>query len=162
MSMLSILMKSKRNEPSSKPRADCPLCTHTEERVIWRGAFWRLIDAQQPDYPGYMRLILNRHVTEVSWLSKIEREHLFKLLPTIDEQVCDHLAPEKINIASLGNQVPHMHWHIIPRWKDDPHFPDSIWSPVRNTTASPDLAQRNEKLQAMFQALLPLCKKATY
>ena len=162
MSLLSLLMKSKPNEPSSEPRADCPLCTRENEREIWRGAFWRLIDAQQPDYPGYMRLVLNRHVTEVTWLAKIEREQLFKLLPVIDEQVCDRLAPQKINIASLGNQVPHMHWHIIPRWKDDPHFPDSIWSPVRNATPSPDLAKRADNAQALFEALLPLCKKATY
>lgn len=162
MSMLSIFMKSKRNEPSSKSRPDCPLCTRAGEIEIWRGAFWRLIDAQQPDYPGYMRLVLNRHVTEVSWLSKVEREHLFNLLPAIDEQVYDHLAPEKINIASLGNQVPHMHWHIIPRFKDDPHFPDSIWSPVRNTTPSSDLTKRADNARTMFEALLPLCKKATY
>lgn len=162
MSLLSILMKSKRDEPSSKPRPDCGLCTRAEEVVVWRGAFWRLIDAQQPDYPGYMRLVANRHVTEVSWLAKAEREHLFKLLPVIDELICEHLAPEKINIASLGNQVPHMHWHIIPRWKDDPHFPDSIWSPARNNMASPELAQRREKAEALFQSLVAACKKAVY
>lgn len=35
--------------------------------------------------------------------------------------------PEKINLASLGNKSPHIHWHVIPRFKDDPHFPNSHW-----------------------------------
>jgi len=37
------------------------------------------------------------------------------------------LHPDKINLASLGNQVPHLHWHVIPRFKDDPHWPFAIW-----------------------------------
>jgi hypothetical protein len=37
------------------------------------------------------------------------------------------LGAEKVNLASLGNQVPHLHWHVIPRFKDDPHFPFAIW-----------------------------------
>jgi diadenosine tetraphosphate (Ap4A) HIT family hydrolase len=39
----------------------------------------------------------------------------------------DTLAPEKINLASLGNIVPHLHWHVIPRFTDDPHFPQPVW-----------------------------------
>jgi diadenosine tetraphosphate (Ap4A) HIT family hydrolase len=35
--------------------------------------------------------------------------------------------PEKINLASLGNKTPHVHWHIIPRFKEDTHFPNSHW-----------------------------------
>jgi diadenosine tetraphosphate (Ap4A) HIT family hydrolase len=35
--------------------------------------------------------------------------------------------PEKINLASLGNKTPHIHWHVIPRFKEDPHFPNSYW-----------------------------------
>ena len=37
------------------------------------------------------------------------------------------MRPLKINIASLGNKVTHVHWHVIPRFRDDPHFPESIW-----------------------------------
>jgi diadenosine tetraphosphate (Ap4A) HIT family hydrolase len=37
------------------------------------------------------------------------------------------LLPHKINLASLGNQVPHLHWHVIPRFEDDPHFPQPVW-----------------------------------
>lgn len=73
MSILSILMKSDKDEPSSAPRSDCGLCVPEQETVIWRGAFWRLIDASTATSPGFLRLIVNRHVTELSWLAKPER-----------------------------------------------------------------------------------------
>jgi diadenosine tetraphosphate (Ap4A) HIT family hydrolase len=38
------------------------------------------------------------------------------------------MQPDKINLASLGNVVPHLHWHVIPRWRDDSHFPAPIWA----------------------------------
>ena len=37
------------------------------------------------------------------------------------------LAPDKVNLASLGNVVAHLHWHVIPRWRDDRHFPQPVW-----------------------------------
>lgn len=40
----------------------------------------------------------------------------------------DLMQPDKINLACLGNVVPHVHWHVIPRWKNDSHFPDPIWA----------------------------------
>ncbi|GAB3263890.1 hypothetical protein GCM10027296_39740 [Chitinimonas naiadis] len=50
----------------------------------------------------------------------------------VEEVLRHELQPDKINLASLGNVVPHLHWHIIPRWRDDPHFPSPIWAlPVR-------------------------------
>ncbi|MHB1094167.1 HIT family protein [Thiobacillus sp.] len=39
----------------------------------------------------------------------------------------DVMRPDKINLASLGNVVPHLHWHVVPRFGDDPHFPNPVW-----------------------------------
>ena len=39
--------------------------------------------------------------------------------------------PDKVNLAALGNMVPHLHWHVIPRWRGDRHFPDAIWAAPR-------------------------------
>jgi diadenosine tetraphosphate (Ap4A) HIT family hydrolase len=44
------------------------------------------------------------------------------------------MAPDKINLASLGNVVPHLHWHVIPRFADDPHFPNPVWSARQRNT----------------------------
>jgi len=41
------------------------------------------------------------------------------------------LQPDKVNLAALGNQVPHLHWHVIPRFADDTHFPDPVWATPR-------------------------------
>lgn len=46
------------------------------------------------------------------------------------------LAPDKINLAALGNMVPHLHWHVIPRWRDDSHFPAAIWAEGRKSAAT--------------------------
>jgi diadenosine tetraphosphate (Ap4A) HIT family hydrolase len=58
------------------------------------------------------------------------------------------LHPDKINLASLGNMVAHLHWHVIPRFCDDRHYPQPVWgAPQREGVrrSSPDpgaLAQR--------------------
>jgi len=45
------------------------------------------------------------------------------------------MSPLKINLASLGNMVPHLHWHVIPRFPDDRHLPASIWAEPRRQPA---------------------------
>jgi diadenosine tetraphosphate (Ap4A) HIT family hydrolase len=54
----------------------------------------------------------------------------------VEQVLRELLQPEKINLASLGNQVPHLHWHVIPRFGDDAHFPDPIWA-ARKREARP-------------------------
>lgn len=163
MSILDVLLKSPANERSSAPQPDCPLCTTDGGELIWRGAFWRVVAVNDPNYPGYLRLIVNRHVAEFSELAAPEQQQLFKLLVAIETRMRELINPEKINIASLGNHVPHQHWHIIPRWKDDPCFPDSIWTAPRNPSPSPDvLAQRQQAAAALFAELPALCPKTIY
>ena len=36
--------------------------------------------------------------------------------------------PDKVNYELLGNMVPHMHWHVVPRFRTDPLWPRPIWS----------------------------------
>ena len=58
------------------------------------------------------------------------------------------LHSDKINLASLGNIVPHLHWHVIPRWRDDRHLPDHIWALPRRPPDSktPEGKARHEHL----------------
>ena len=58
----------------------------------------------------------------------------------VEQVLRDHLQPAKINLASFGNVVPHLHWHVIPRFADDPHFPQPSWGQHQRDfrTASPD------------------------
>ena len=64
-------------------------------------------------------------------LSAHGRELLMKAVYVVEETQQAILSPDKINLASLGNMVPHLHWHVIPRWRGDRHFPDPIWAPAR-------------------------------
>jgi diadenosine tetraphosphate (Ap4A) HIT family hydrolase len=52
--------------------------------------------------------------------------------------------PDKVNIAALGNMVPHIHWHVIPRYKDDAFFPGSAWSKRAQELSLSKLAERQQ------------------
>jgi diadenosine tetraphosphate (Ap4A) HIT family hydrolase len=112
------------------PSLDCPLCQPEAQSVLVLRPGWRIIDAADPLFPGFTRVIWHRHVKEMTDLSPNERKELMGVVFAVEQIMRDTLAPDKINLACLGNQVPHLHWHIIARWKNDPTFPGSVWSPV--------------------------------
>lgn len=98
---------------------------------MWRDERCRVIDVGDPDYPGYCRVIWNEHVREVSDLAVDDRHHMLDVVNAVEEAVRTVMCPDKINLAAFGNQVPHLHWHVIPRFSDDVHFPDAIWAARR-------------------------------
>lgn len=106
----------------------CTLCKEDGGQIIWRGDDARIVLIDDPDLPGFCRVIWGRHVAEMSDLSRVEREVLMALVDAVEFAVRRTMHPHKMNIASLGNQVPHLHWHVIPRFIDDPFFPGSVWS----------------------------------
>ncbi|MHB8744351.1 MAG: HIT family protein [Sulfuricaulis sp.] len=114
--------------------AHCPLCQSENEAVLWRDARCRVILMSDADYPGYCRVIWQQHVKEMTDLTKSDRAHFMSVVLKVEYVLRDLLRPEKINLASLGNQVPHLHWHVIPRFIDDAHFPDPIWATRKRGT----------------------------
>lgn len=109
----------------------CPLCAATGEDVLWRDDFCRVILVADPDYPGFCRVVLNAHVKEMTDLAPLDRQRMMVTVLKVETVLRDLLQPDKINLASLGNLVPHLHWHVIPRYADDRHFPDAIWAAPR-------------------------------
>jgi diadenosine tetraphosphate (Ap4A) HIT family hydrolase len=69
-------------------------------------------------------------------LPEPDRMRLFEVVMAVEEAIRHILSPDKVNLASLGNVVPHLHWHVIPRYLDDPHFPAPIWAEARRTVTS--------------------------
>ncbi|MBO4329127.1 MAG: HIT family protein [Rhodocyclaceae bacterium] len=119
-----------------KPAA-CPLCQPAApEQVLWQDAHCRVILVDEPDYPAFCRVIWQAHVAEMSDLTHAEHQHLMRVVLAVERALRTHLRPDKINLASLGNQVPHLHWHVIARFQDDRHFPDSVWAPPRREHAA--------------------------
>lgn len=88
----------------------------------------RVVSAGDPDYPGFLRVVWQEHVREVTDLAPVDRAHCLRVVFAVEQALRDTLRPDKINLASLGNQVPHLHWHVIPRFADDAHFPEPVWA----------------------------------
>ncbi len=131
---------------------DCPLCTDMGGELIAEYApHFRVIRAVDANFPAFYRLIWQPHVAEFSDLDADERALCMQAVAAIEsvlrQHLPAHLQPTKINLASLGNVVPHLHWHIIARFDWDSHYPDPVWAQARRSAAT-------EKLQAL-QAQLP-------
>jgi len=105
----------------------CPLCQTDSGDVLWRDPFCRVVLADEPDYPGFLRVILNTHVKEMTDLSPADQAVLMQVVFAAEAALREVMQPDKVNLASLGNVVPHLHWHVIPRFADDPHFPNPVW-----------------------------------
>ncbi|WP_114698195.1 HIT family protein [Polynucleobacter necessarius] len=136
---------------------NCVLCKDDlkpeEGLFIWRGDDCRVILVNDPDLPGFCRVIWNQHIAEMTDLTHGEREHLMTLVFAVEEAVRHVMQPDKVNLAALGNMVSHIHWHVIPRFKDDVFFPGSSWSKRTQETSADTLAARRKEAQELPAAI---------
>jgi|SRR6185295_8117513 len=115
---------------------DCEYCKETGGELLWQDERCRIVRIDDADYPGLCRVIWFSHVREMSDLSDIDRRHLMEIVFAVERALRETLSPFKINLASLGNVTPHLHWHVIPRFRNDRHFPKPIWTtPERDSLA---------------------------
>ena len=122
----------------------CPLCTPTDEEILYLSDLYRVIAVCDPAWPGFCRVILNSHAAEMTDLPIEQRSALMKAVCVTESDLREILSPTKINMASLGNVVPHVHWHVIPRWEDDSHFPDPIWANARREWGNKPVVDHQE------------------
>jgi diadenosine tetraphosphate (Ap4A) HIT family hydrolase len=106
---------------------NCPLCQPSEQTLLWQDDFCRVVLLNDIDYPAYCRVELLAHVKEMSDLPPHDRARMMKVVFAVETAVREIIQPDKINLASLGNKTPHIHWHVIPRFERDKHFPNSHW-----------------------------------
>jgi diadenosine tetraphosphate (Ap4A) HIT family hydrolase len=136
---------------------NCTLCKAElkpeEGQLIWQGDDCRIILVNDPDLPGFCRVIWNRHIAEMTDLTYGEREHLMTLVFAVEEAIRQVMHPDKMNIAALGNMVPHIHWHLIPRYKDDAFYPGSAWSKRVQETPAAILSERRKKSADLEKAI---------
>ncbi|MBR6001181.1 MAG: HIT family protein, partial [Oxalobacter sp.] len=94
----------------------CVLCnTKDSTEVVYRSAKWRVLLVDDDSWPGFCRVILNDHIAEMTDLDYRQRTVLMDVVWIVEQVVREVMRPDKVNLASLGNMVPHLHWHIIPR-----------------------------------------------
>jgi len=122
---------------SEATAASCPLCVQSGGEVLWDDGFARVVLVGDADHPGFCRVILNAHKKEMTDIAEIERNRLMNVVYVVERLLRELLQAEKINLASFGNMVPHLHWHVIPRYAGDPHFPGSVWSERLRAGARP-------------------------
>ena len=117
--------------------AGCALCDGPGGELVWQGPRFRVVRTDEGGFPAFYRLIWNGHVREFSQLAREDRIACMDALAAMEGALLAHLQPDKVNIASLGNAVPHLHWHVIARFRWDSHFPASVWGPqVREASAA--------------------------
>lgn len=135
------------SEPSAAKPPPCPLCCTVDsgpnsDLLLFSQPQFRVIrvrtDPLAALFPAYYRLIWGHHVREFSQLSPAERLLCSEALCTLEAALLQGLAAAglgdaKSNLASLGNMVPHLHWHIVARFAWDSHFPQAIWATAKDS-----------------------------
>jgi diadenosine tetraphosphate (Ap4A) HIT family hydrolase len=106
----------------------CPLCDGLGGIAIFGGVKFRLMRADEAGFPAFYRLVWSDHVAEFSDLEPPDRRLCLDAVVHVELALRAHLRPTKVNLATLGNAVPHLHWHVIARFTWDSHFPGSVWS----------------------------------
>ncbi|MGZ5201818.1 MAG: HIT family protein [Telluria sp.] len=130
----------------------CELCD-LKVPTLYRDDKLSVIAVDDPNYPGFCRVIWNDHVREMSDLAPADRILLNDVVWHVETAVREVMAPDKINVASLGNVVPHLHWHVIPRYVDDIHFPNPVWAAAVREPDQKSLAERREQLPLLARVI---------
>ncbi|WP_311735183.1 MULTISPECIES: HIT family protein [unclassified Janthinobacterium] len=140
----------------------CDLCTLLDgyaskqglETLLWRSDRLAVVAVDDAAYPGFCRVIWNKHVKEMTDLTPGERNYVMEVVWQVELAVREVMQPEKVNVASFGNMTPHVHWHVIPRYRDDAHFPHPSWAVVQRETPAAVLAERRALLPALRTAII--------
>lgn len=127
----------------------CPLCLKVADldrqapvELVWTFPLSAVLLGAWQYYRGYCVLVLRKHATELSALSAEERRQFLEEMSLTARAIELAFRPKKMNYEMLGNQVPHMHWHLIPRYPDDLEALQAIWLPVERAPTDPMLASR--------------------
>ncbi len=134
--------------------SNCSLCDSVGGFWLLEKNGWRVVRAQEENYPAFYRVISNSHMAEWSELSPEARAAGMDLVVGVEEVLRAQLQPRKINLASLGNVVPHLHWHIIARFEWDSHFPAPVWGPPLRPAPLAQLQAIETQLAALDAAIV--------
>lgn len=123
---------------------DCPFCerlaspdTLPRDELVWEFPHSIALLGTWQYYRGYCLLVSRRHATELSQLTAAERRHYVDEMCLLACALEECFRPRKLNYELLGNQAPHLHWHLFPRTADDPDTLKPVWVAL-------DRAARNE------------------
>lgn len=133
--------------------AGCPLCDADGGEVIARAGKFRLVRADEEGLPAFYRVVWNDHVAEFSDLPPGDRTLCMDAVVQVERLLREHLAPTKVNLAALGNMVPHLHWHVIARFDWDSRFPAPVWAGAQRESDPARIASVEARRPALEAAL---------
>ena len=93
--------------------------------VIYENANIR-IEVESSEIP-WLKIFTQQAYKEMSEVPGLVKFEIYDLLDTIEKEMLSYYKPKKINIASFGNYMPHVHWHIMARFEEDSYFPEPMW-----------------------------------
>src|SRR5436305_11841652 len=133
---------------SSSP---CPFCAKLADlaslppdEVVWRFPHSVALLGSWQFYQGYCVLVAARHATELSSLDALERRAYLDEMCLLAQGIESAYRPLKLNYELLGNQVPHLHWHLFPRYADDPERLRPVWLALDRAERDPEVRRRLE------------------
>jgi diadenosine tetraphosphate (Ap4A) HIT family hydrolase len=134
-------------------QAACSLCSDAGGALVFENALLRVVLVDDDDLPGFVRVIVNQHAREMTDLDPSARFALLAAVLTVEEVQRQVFSPLKVNLASLGNAVAHVHWHVIARFADDAFYPQPIWGTRQRETPAHVLAARRALLPSLTEQL---------
>ena len=137
-------------------RPGCELCEAEGGRLVLSNEWLRIVLVDEPAFPGYARVIWHDHVRELTELAAGPLGRLMRTVCAVERAQREVLRPTKINVASLGNVTPHLHWHVIPRFADDTHFPRPVWGSPQRAADPQTLATRRGAIDALGRRIAEL------
>ncbi len=135
----------------------CPLCETNGGLLVFRHEKFRIIQAVEAGFPAFYRVVWTQHMAEFSDLSLEDRNICMNAVVLIEQILRSELQPLKVNLAALGNVVPHLHWHVIARFGWDSHFPAPVWAaPARpvNDDKIRQVAERCQQVNRLIEQKL--------
>ena len=133
----------------------CPMCTKWDDepelRIAELEQCYVMLNRDQ-FFPGYCFVFTKDHVTELFHLAEPRRNAVMAEVSALAAALYAHFAPAKINYELLGNMVPHMHWHVVPRFTTEPLWPRPIWSEPHEPVAlaAPEYVERIALIRNML------------
>lgn len=135
---------------------DCPLCEDPSKGMAMVGDLMvtRVYLQKSASFRGYCVLVLKRHAVELDDLPADERCALMEDIARVAHAIRAVCSPKKINYEILGNMVPHVHVHIIPRYETDPAWDRAAWFalPDEQSLSDGEYTALAEEIGAAVQA----------
>lgn len=90
------------------------------------------IEVHESEIP-WLKIFTTKEYKELTDVPKPLRKKLYEVMEIIEEEMRSYYKPEKINIAAFGNYLPHLHIHVMARFKEDSYFPEPMWGEKQRT-----------------------------